>query len=282
MLSRRFFTRFTTAGALLISLSVGALGYAGCTGPESLNCNSGGTICPPDAGAGGTGGESSSSSSSSSSGDTTSSSSSSSSGVMPCNPAVTTCGCGPDGMCSIGLMCIDGLCVTGCNTSFECGAGKVCVNGKCEIGCSAQNPCDAGYACYKGFCIPDPTKPTCTGANPCPMGQTCVGGVCKESCMVNAECPMGEVCDSTTGGCITNPSPVPSCGPAVPCPGNGMCGSGGYCQFGCADVNACKLIDNRFVACDQGICKTPEELNPACSLDKPCPAGQDCVSNKCL
>ncbi len=203
-------------------------------------------------------------------------------GQAPCDPLVTTCGCKEAVDCVSDMLCIDGLCVAGCDTSFECGGGKVCVNGKCEVGCNAQKSCDTGQTCYKGFCIPDPTNPECTPNKFCPVGQTCVDGICAATCTTNTNCPTGEVCDSTTGGCIPNPSPIPSCGAGKPCPGTALCGNGGYCQFPCADVNACKLIDSRYVACDNNICKVEEEVSPECSLDKPCAAGKDCVSNKCL
>jgi hypothetical protein len=44
----------------------------------------------------------------------------------------------------------------------------------------------------------------------------------------------------------------------------------------------CKLIDNRFEACDMGVCKTIEEIAPECTLSMPCPDGLDCISNQCL
>jgi hypothetical protein len=56
----------------------------------------------------------------------------------------------------------------------------------------------------------------------------------------------------------------------------------GYCHYPCTSLQTCKLIDNRFEGCDQGFCKTAEELNPECTISKPCPVGQDCISNKCL
>jgi hypothetical protein len=99
--------------------------------------------------------------------------------------------------------------------------------------------------------------------------------------MTNANCPVGDVCNYTTEGCITNPSPTPSCGPGKPCPGTAQCGIDGYCHYGCATVTECKLIDSRFTVCAQNICKTDAEVNPQCNLSKPCPVGQDCVSNLC-
>jgi len=45
---------------------------------------------------------------------------------------------------------------------------------------------------------------------------------------------------------------------------------------------AADAYDNRFVACDQGICKTEEEVNPQCTLTTPCPSGKSCISNTCF
>ena len=66
------------------------------------------------------------------------------------------------------------------------------------------------------------------------------------------------------------------------CPDGYSCGDDGYCHYPCANVNECKLIDNRFDYCDAGICKTEKEVNPECTLENPCPVGEDCISNECL
>jgi hypothetical protein len=250
----------------------------GCTGPESsIQCDANGincficdgTSCRPanptvtassssSSGGGGAGGE------------------------APCDPNVTTCGCASNTDCPSDLSCIDGLCIVGCNNSFECGAGKVCVNGKCEIGCNDQKPCESGYLCQKGYCAPDGANPQCAAEKQCAAGTICVDGICQLECDENTDCVAGEVCDATSGSCILDPSPTPSCGPDKPCLGAAQCGADGYCHYGCMNLTECKLVDSRFFACDLGICKTEEEVNPECTLKKPCPAGKDCVSNQCL
>jgi hypothetical protein len=69
----------------------------------------------------------------------------------------------------------------------------------------------------------------------------------------------------------------------TPCSGEGQgCGDDGYCHYGCLTVEECKLIDARFDACDQGVCKTDEELDPACWFGEPCLSGAPCVSNECV
>jgi len=297
MFLRAFLAKHFASSALLVFVSLGCAAYVGCSsGDAQLTCDPEGQTCVCDANgckpadpsvsssssSGDTSSSSSSSSSSSGESSSSSSSSSSSGGKPPCDPTNATCGCTTTADCMSPLLCIEGLCIVGCNNSFECGGGKVCVNGKCEVGCSDQKPCVAGEKCVNGYCLPDSTNPECTTNAQCQSGQTCVGGICEVFCLANTDCPAGQVCDYTNGGCIPNPSPIPSCGPNKPCPGTAQCGPQGYCQYQCTDLTACKLIDSRFTVCDQNICKTPEETNPQCNLQKPCPVGQDCVSNKCL
>lgn len=289
MFLRPFFAKPFASTAFFLFVCLGGAGYFGCSsGDAHLACDDTGNNCfwcdangckPADPSVNSA--SSSSSGMGGAGGSSTTSSSSSSSGKPPCDSSNTTCGCTKPEDCPSNLSCIDGLCIVGCNNSFECGAGKVCVNGQCEVGCNDQKPCPTGSMCTKGFCAPDPAKPQCTLEIMCPSGQTCVNGICEKSCTQNTDCPLGEVCNDSTGGCMPTPFPSPSCGPDKPCSGTAQCGMAGYCQFPCLDVTACKLIDSRFSACDQGICKTPEEMNPQCSLQKPCPAGQDCVSNQC-
>lgn len=268
---RPWFEKLLGPSALVLLFAVSGYGCDGCSDAASVTCDANGENCVicdgygchpanPHIGEGGGGGQGGAG--------------------TDCDPNVTTCGCAADTDCPAGTLCLDGLCLVGCNHSYECGPGKVCANGKCEAGCDVNTPCDKGFVCDKGICIPDP-KASCP-QTPCAAGEACVGGVCQPACTTNADCPAGDICDSTGGGCIPDPSPVPGCGPDKACPGTASCGADGYCHYPCNGLTACKLIDNRFIACDQGICKTDEEVNPECTLDKPCPAGQDCISNKCL
>ena len=132
------------------------------------------------------------------------------------------------------------------------------------------------------MCTPDPTKPGCDAAHPCGTGEICVGGLCTTGCNTDSQCAAGEVCDGSSHACIQDPAAKPICNTSKPCPPPEVCQADGYCHYPCSTVNQCKLIDNRFVACDKGVCKTDAEVNPECTLTKPCPAGKDCISNKCL
>jgi hypothetical protein len=209
-------------------------------------------------------------------------------GGSACDDEVTTCGCETSDDCSADLDCVGGLCVDGCDFSYECGAGNVCANGACVPGCDDAADCGAGYTCDldKGICVVDPANPECSDTidlPPCPEAQECENGLCVTPCTTNAECPAGEICDATAGHCVDDPSPQPVCGGEVQCTGVGqVCMDDGYCHYPCTDVNECKLIDSRFVACEASTCKTEEEVDPECSVNDPCPDGQDCISNTCI
>jgi hypothetical protein len=201
-------------------------------------------------------------------------------GGPACDPATTTCSCTDVSQCAPGDSCLGGLCLPGCNHDYECGVGKVCANGLCTAGCSTEVTCATGYKCVAGACLVDAQNPQCTGPSDC-GGMLCVGGLCTTACKANKDCAPGELCDSVTGSCFPDPTPKPVC--TSTCPGAGqVCGADGYCHYSCTTVNACKLIDNRFVACDAGFCKTQEEVSPDCDLTHPCPNNGTCISNKCV
>jgi hypothetical protein len=132
--------------------------------------------------------------------------------------------------------------------------------------------------------VPDQNNPQCSESAPCSDGATCVNGFCTTTCATNADCGPGTVCDGGAHACIPDTSPKPACSETVKCTGIGQeCLSDGYCHYRCDTTDACKKIDSRFVACDQSVCKTAEEVAPQCSLEMPCmEAGLDCISNRCL
>lgn len=283
--SLRLTSRWTGAAVAFGFFAVSAGGCGGCD-EATLTCDANGLNCqicdgygcraadPDLPGTGGTGGTSSTGGGGTGTGGT--------GGAAPCDPTQATCACGADETCEGGKTCVNGLCIDGCNFSYECGPGKVCFDGACVAGCSEQNPCDAGYTCDNGGCVPDTENPQCDATHACPSGQICVDGLCTTGCNVNTDCASGEICDGTAHACIPDPSPKPACDTATPCPAPQICQADGYCHYPCGTLTECKLIDNRFVACDQGVCKTQEEIAPECTLDQPCPAGKSCISNKCL
>jgi hypothetical protein len=68
----------------------------------------------------------------------------------------------------------------------------------------------------------------------------------------------------------------------MPCPSGEICEADGFCHYPCTTLAQCAVIDTRFVACTDGVCKTQQEVNPQCSLKVPCPLGKACISNTCL
>ncbi|WP_438036270.1 hypothetical protein [Sorangium sp. So ce204] len=202
---------------------------------------------------------------------------------VECDAELTTCPCDGDSACEDGTRCVDGLCIAACEFSYECGDGRVCVNGECADGCSSAAPCaEPGTRCDRGVCVPDPANPECGDAAPCEGGAICVDGACSTGCASHADCAPGEVCNAATGACMDDPSPQPGCG-AKACAAQGQeCMEDGYCHYPCENTRACQLIDSRFVGCEDGFCKTREEVAPECSLDEPCPDGESCISGKCL
>ncbi len=214
-------------------------------------------------------------------------------GVMPCDPASAVCPCMLSVDCGGGSqLCLNGICIEPCDFSYQCGPGNVvCANGQCADKCDAQLPCpEPGYKCSKGVCVPDPQNPQCSMDKPCPDGtMVCVGGLCTSACTQNSDCAPGDVCNWNTGTCMADPSIQPACSQDSECQSAQpqKCAGLGFCYFVCDPASPtadmfCKSIDNRLVKCDQGLCKTQEELTPQCTTQIPCPVGQDCINNKCL
>lgn len=202
-------------------------------------------------------------------------------GAPVCDPAQNLCPC-VDGACDGGLSCVGGDCVEACLFDYECQDGQLCANGLCSPSCSDASPCLTGYACVGGACLLDPSSPQCGQNSDCD-GQICVDGVCRAACSKNADCLAGEVCAAPEGGCVPDTSPTPACSAQVACAGQGQfCDDSGYCRYACNTLEECKLIDARFDACDANVCKTQEELSPACTFEMPCPNGEACVSNTCV
>jgi len=198
-----------------------------------------------------------------------------------CDPAVVVCPCSDTSECSEGLDCVDNKCLDACGFDFECGDAEVCADGQCVDVCNSDGLCDVGYACVGGGCLPDPLNPICSTPTDC-AGMPCVDGFCTTACLTNADCPESFLCEAATGACFPDLGPTPLCGPEAACTGEGQtCSPEGFCRYACETLEECKLIDARFDACDAGVCKTDEELNPECGLGIPCEEAQACVSNEC-
>jgi hypothetical protein len=201
--------------------------------------------------------------------------------VPACDPAQNLCPCDDAVVCGDGLSCVAGHCAEPCNFDFECASGEVCASGECLSSCSDEAPCQDGFLCSAGACLPDPSFVECTMGSECESG-LCADGLCRAPCVTNLECAEDFVCDATNAACVVDTSPTPSCSDDLPCTGAGQSCVDGVCRYPCETLEACKLIDARFDACDVGICKTQEELEPECSFELPCAGGAPCISNVCL
>ncbi|AUX22047.1 hypothetical protein SOCEGT47_025480 [Sorangium cellulosum] len=277
-------------GALFLLLAATATGCGGC-GDATLQCDDDGYDCilcdgygcrPLEPEHGGVGGSDHGGAGQGGAGQGGAGQGGAGGSEATCDAELTTCPCDDDDACGDGTRCIDGLCIAACEFSYQCGAGRVCVNGECAEGCDGRSPCEEpGTRCDRGVCVPDPTNPECSDAAPCEGGARCVDGVCSTACETHADCAPGEVCNAVTGACMDDPSPQPGCA-TTSCAAQGQeCMDDGYCHYPCSDDLACERIDSRFVGCEDGVCKTREEVAPECSVDVPCPDGEDCISGEC-
>ena len=201
-----------------------------------------------------------------------------------CDPSQAVCGCDVAHPClEEGRTCVGGLCIVGCNFSYECSGGGVCFDGACVSSCSATVPCAAGYKCVLGGCVLDSANPQCGTTTACSNGEICVNGLCTSACTANSQCALGEVCDGTSGSCVVDQSIKPLCGPgiALQCPHNEVCLADGFCHYPCTSASSCKLIQKLYDVCANGYCAQLIQANPECTLELPCPVGQNCVSNQC-
>lgn len=203
-------------------------------------------------------------------------------GTTPgCDSSAVLCPCAEDGACEEGLACIEGNCAVPCNFDFECQSQEVCAAGQCVLACGPEAACPAGYDCVGTACLPDPDSFECEQGADCATGY-CVNGDCTSPCALNTDCPAGELCEISSGTCVDDTSPTPSCSDEQPCAGDGQNCLEGVCRYGCESLEACKLIDGRFDACDAGVCKTQEEVAPQCTFSEPCASGALCISNVCI
>jgi len=134
--------------------------------------------------------------------------------------------------------------------TMQCASNQVCVAGVCQ-----GNPCDGvqcdasmGQYCENGQCVT-----SCANVN-CPTGQRCRLGVC-ETDPCGTPCPFGDVCNDSSGKCVSNPCQF------------GSCPQGQYCDPN--DSGTCK--DD---PCTGTMCPSPDQqcLGGTCFIP---PAGPD-------
>ncbi len=184
--------------------------------------------------------------------------------------------------CASGKECASGLCIiedgaavckTPCTASKPCPAGKTC----------ASIP-GANY----GACV-DAKKAAgeaCTAATQCQSG-VCTAGKCAATCNVNADCPSGQGCQKPTTGPGTC-APLGSKANGAPCAASLDCGSGLCVNLGAGPVCAKPCTANSQCAADQ-VCTGITGGGGACTAAPKkvpdggaCKASSDCASNLCV
>ena len=148
--------------------------------------------------------------------------------------------------------------------------------------CADDSDCAAGQICSAaGKCVSDVDPPElCTSDEECPPGQACVDGACTSkvdppppgSCTGDEACAAGEHCNTSDGVCL----PAPGCGEDMACPA--VCY--GYCVPDEPPVECLTDADcpGATTYCIDGVCTW---VDPFCTSNADCGAGQICVDGMC-
>ena len=214
--------------------------------------------------------------------------------------------CDNDDACTVGDLCVDGVCTAGlgvnCNdgdpcTDDSCEAAAGCVHVQNEAPCDDGEPCTVGEHCAQGQCIggvpldcnddnvctldscsPDvgcvhlPLDGGCDDANECTVGDQCVNGKCVPGEVL--DCDDGKVCttDSCTpdGGCVYTLN-------SAPCDDGDLCTVSDHCHLG-------DCIAGGQLVCDDGNLCTDDSCNTAAGCqfkpnNAPCDDGNACTAN---
>ena len=184
--------------------------------------------------------------------------------------------------------CIDGQCVdkkcpggktcdpaTGnCQDTDECDnctSCQVCTNGRCVDKCPPGRICDP----TTGTCSqPAPCDPACEAGSTCLNGECCpngriCGGVCLSTPCDRTTC---QVCDSSTGTCVSRCEDDQTCESGV-CTGGG--GGGGVCAGDgetCSNTISC--CDG--FTCDSGTCVGSLQIGDDCTDTAECSGNLRC------
>ena len=164
--------------------------------------------------------------------------------------------------CTVGDMCVDGMCVPGIGKS--CNDANSCT----------YDECDPVAGCLHEF-----ATGTCDDGNPCTENDKCVNGTCTGASVV--DCDDGNPCTKdiclANGGCSNIPVPGP-------CDDGDACTIGDFCQNGncmngpekpCEDNNQCTAD-----ACVNGACiYTP--VAAGCTDGNECTTGDACINGQC-
>ena len=198
-------------------------------------------------------------------------------------PAFVGFACDDGDECTVGDLCVEGLCSGGVATN--CADDNPCTDDSCEpetgcqhidnvAPCNDGNVCTTSDSCVDGICQGGPPL-VCDDANICNGGESCdpdVGCLASEplKCDDGNDCNGVESCHPELG---CQEGPAPDCNDGNPCTDD-SCGVDGQCVNNanngwCDDGNACTDGDH----CQGGSCK------PTASVD--CDDDNLCTTDKC-
>lgn len=204
-----------------------------------------------------------------------------------CDPVTFTCmtpqvtNCSQDDECPASQRCntLTGVCIDGrrsCTAEGECSSGLHCdVPAQQCVECLDGSHCGPNETCTAGSCVPDSMPPPqggCSTDSQCnPPSQICMAGECTLGCAQpgGITCSNGEVCDNTTGRCISIRGPCTSdseCSPPAE-----VCESG-QCIPGCTEVGGVQCPGGQQCNPSTGRCT---QVGDICLSDLDCNQPQE-------
>ena len=149
-----------------------------------------------------------------------------------------------------------GYCSADCSNDTHCPGSSVCAKceyskwGRCRAVCSTASDCESGYLCNSGKCYPH-----------CELASS-------------SYCGEFNVCDNSSGKCLSSGVIGSECDSAQDCQANDGCITAwpaGYCQSVCGSGNSCPAGSSCITSL--GVCRAK------CSQDSDCRCGYVCNKN---
>ncbi|MBU1239630.1 hypothetical protein KKF84_18935 [Myxococcota bacterium] len=208
--------------------------------------------------------------------------------VVDSNPPVP---CSDNAGCDTGKICVDGQCEDetprdpslNCLINEHCGEFGRCVDGKCYTACVDSTDCGTGQFCgTDGYCEEDPAAGTeCVANTDCvDTSDICVDGLCHDFCTDSADCTNAhDRC--LEGVCVPNDVVNPQCFTNNDCMGGEECFEG-VCRVPCQDNDDCAGCPGNPICGTGGYCMDTNDISPECTLSADCTGGNICVDAMCV
>jgi Dickkopf N-terminal cysteine-rich region len=193
--------------------------------------------------------------------------------------------------CETGNVCVDGFCENetprdpslNCLINEHCGENGICLDGKCYGACIDSSDCGTGQICgTNGQCEEDPASGTeCVNNTNCSdTSDVCLDGTCHEFCTDNDDCTNShDRCDE--GVCVANDVVTPECYTNNGCTGGEECFQG-VCRVPCEDEVDCIACPGNPICGLGGYCMDENDVNPECTLSEDCTDSKVCVDAMCI